>query len=600
MALQGNLPHPKRYITSHNAQGQAIIDQTFPPEAPFYELRGGDAAFAQCYVTENYPPQLADGADLKAYGRFLEKPPGLIISTGTVLRYVDMPPKHESPMHQTVSMDYGVVLEGEVELVLDSGETQKLSRGDICVQRATMHTWRNLKHIHDALFKNGAAIRQAMLEDTRYRSIEVDLEYWLALECLAKHFDAIDPESDLNCEYAITRGEDLVEGTEPIGVVVIKPATHCFLYCLVSALAPALSAGNTIIIQADQSMLKTPPIVLVLIEEALDKDIFQTVQQEVDSIDLGCRHIQVLQNGSKIYDSSSGLLSNTDSRVLAVVERGVDIATAADALVVACFGLRGRSLYAPDLVLVNEQVKKEFLIAVSRRAVQLVADYTESPGKLARNEGKSDMIRRVYEEGFATIVSTNPGALILDIHDRTSFLLRDKLQEPCLPVLATTSMEDAIDTSRSYGRSAAIYVFASPPAAKYLCQFMDARVSFVGQVPPALLFSPRAPESKPSIASRECPYHEGQFTISKQQFITCSTLTKALGSILLDPTTAQTKSILCVAPLPPVKRLINKRGVGFFEQGIITGVTLVISVTVSFAGVLGYYIYNVGKQRFPC
>ncbi|KAI0536011.1 hypothetical protein GGR58DRAFT_417768 [Xylaria digitata] len=144
MVLQGNLPHPKRYITSHNAQGQAIIDQTFPPEAPFYELRSGDAAFAQCYVTENYPPQLADGADLKAYGRFLEKPPGLIVSTGTVLRYVDMPPKHESPMHQTVSMDYGVVLEGEVELVLDSGETQKLSRGDICVQRATMHAWRNV------------------------------------------------------------------------------------------------------------------------------------------------------------------------------------------------------------------------------------------------------------------------------------------------------------------------------------------------------------------------------------------------------------------------------------------------------------------------
>ncbi|KAI0536013.1 Aldehyde/histidinol dehydrogenase [Xylaria digitata] len=455
-----------------------------------------------------------------------------------------------------------------------------------------------LKHIHDALFENGAAIRQAMLEDTRYRSVEVELEYWLALECLAKHFDAIDPESSLNREYAITRGEDLIEGTEPIGVVVIEPATHCFLYCLVSALAPALSAGNAIIIQADQSILKTPPIVLASVGDALDKDIFQIVQQEVDSINLGCRHIRVLQNGSKISDSSTGLLSNTEARVLAVVECDVDIAAAADALAAACFGLRGRSPYAPDLVLVNEQVKKEFLIAVSRRAVELVADYTEPRGKLARNEGKSDMIRRVYEEGFATIVSTNPSALILDIHDRTSFLLRDKLQEPCLPVLATTSMEDAIDTSRSYGRSAAIYVFASPPAAKYLCQFMDASVSFVGQVPPALLFSPRAPESKSPLASRECPYHEGQFTISKQQFITCSTLTKTLGSILLNSTTSQAKSVLRAAPLPPVKRLINKRGVGFFEQGIITGLTLVLSVTVSLAGALGYYIYNIGKYRF--
>ncbi|KAJ2997949.1 hypothetical protein NUW58_g484 [Xylaria curta] len=507
MALQGKLPHPKRYITSRNAQGRAVIDQTFPPEAPFYELRSGDAAFAQCYVTESYPPQLADGADLKAYGGFLEQPPGLTVSTGTVLRYVDMPPGLESPMHQTVSMDYGVVLEGEVELVLDSGETRRLTRGDICVQRATMHAWRNmsstdwarmlyilqpvhkfsvngeeikedyggmpgvgrprllhwdpvveesrdllvsgqvgarigysprdvgsarypcktavtgkaqLKQIHDALSENDAAIRQAMLEDTSYRHVEVDLEYWLALECLAKHFDAIDPESALRIEYTIARGEDLVDGTEPVGVVVLETATHCFLYCLMSALAPAISTGNAVIVQVstDKSMLKTPQIVLRLIGDALDKDIFQTVDHEAKSSDLGCRHIRVLQNGGKNPSLPGTLLSNTEARVLAIVERDADIAAAVDALAVACFSLRGRSPYAPDLVLVNEQVKKEFLIAASRAAIELVADHTELQGKLARHESKSDMIRRVDEEGLATMVSTNPSAMILDIHDQ--------------------------------------------------------------------------------------------------------------------------------------------------------------------------------------
>jgi len=47
-------------------------------------------------------------------------------------------------MHRTVSLDYGVVLEGEVELVLDSGETRVLRRGDVAVQRATAHAWRNV------------------------------------------------------------------------------------------------------------------------------------------------------------------------------------------------------------------------------------------------------------------------------------------------------------------------------------------------------------------------------------------------------------------------------------------------------------------------
>ena len=46
-------------------------------------------------------------------------------------------------MHRTVSLDYGVVLEGEVELVLDSGETRIMKRGDVAIQRGTNHAWRN-------------------------------------------------------------------------------------------------------------------------------------------------------------------------------------------------------------------------------------------------------------------------------------------------------------------------------------------------------------------------------------------------------------------------------------------------------------------------
>ena len=64
--------------------------------------------------------------------------------TGTVLRFVDMAPNALSPMHRTVSLDYGVIIEGTVELVLDSGETRVLNRGDVCVQRATAHAWRNV------------------------------------------------------------------------------------------------------------------------------------------------------------------------------------------------------------------------------------------------------------------------------------------------------------------------------------------------------------------------------------------------------------------------------------------------------------------------
>lgn len=143
MALQGKLSTPNRFITTHDEAGKAIIDQSLPAPAPFYSLGEGDAAFAQCYVTSEFPVKLADDADMNSYKAFLSSPPGLTVSGGTVLRYVDMPPGALSPMHRTVSLDYGVVLEGEVDLVLDSGETRAMKRGDICVQRATMHAWKN-------------------------------------------------------------------------------------------------------------------------------------------------------------------------------------------------------------------------------------------------------------------------------------------------------------------------------------------------------------------------------------------------------------------------------------------------------------------------
>lgn len=62
---------------------------------------------------------------------------------GTVLRMIDFTPNVESPMHRALSVDYGVVLEGELELSLDSGEKRIMRRGDCCVQRGTAHKWAN-------------------------------------------------------------------------------------------------------------------------------------------------------------------------------------------------------------------------------------------------------------------------------------------------------------------------------------------------------------------------------------------------------------------------------------------------------------------------
>ncbi|KAK5954678.1 hypothetical protein OHC33_004402 [Knufia fluminis] len=140
--LPNGLPVISRFITDHNAEGQACFSNR-NAEVMSWVAINPVANFALGYTTSRFPVKFADEEDITEYEAYLKDRPGITIPGGTVLRFVDMAPGETSPMHRTVSLDYGVVLEGEVELVLDSGETRTLRRGDVAIQRGTKHAWKN-------------------------------------------------------------------------------------------------------------------------------------------------------------------------------------------------------------------------------------------------------------------------------------------------------------------------------------------------------------------------------------------------------------------------------------------------------------------------
>ena len=133
-----------RHITTHNLGGVAIFSHAIPTEAPVRPVLGGDMESSLMYINSEFPVSMAGDRDLHAYEEYIAKPPAIVIPNGTVCRTVDLPSGYQSPMHRTISCDFGVVLEGEVALVLDSGEEKVLKRGDVAVQRGTNHAWRNV------------------------------------------------------------------------------------------------------------------------------------------------------------------------------------------------------------------------------------------------------------------------------------------------------------------------------------------------------------------------------------------------------------------------------------------------------------------------
>ncbi len=62
---------------------------------------------------------------------------------GTVFGTSDMPPYATSPFHRTTTVDYMVVLKGEIVVRLDDGVEATVKEGDMLVQRGTIHSWIN-------------------------------------------------------------------------------------------------------------------------------------------------------------------------------------------------------------------------------------------------------------------------------------------------------------------------------------------------------------------------------------------------------------------------------------------------------------------------
>ncbi|GAA5984611.1 hypothetical protein JCM10908_003423 [Rhodotorula pacifica] len=135
---QNPLPSIRRVVTTHDDEGTAKvwIDGEVPNLSPPGFTDG--VSFGLAWVTDSSPADCQTTVD----GR--ELPIGELSSEkGSVVRYVDMPPKHVSPMHRTISLDYGFVIYGELELVLPDGSRTSCKQGDVVVQRGTDHQWVN-------------------------------------------------------------------------------------------------------------------------------------------------------------------------------------------------------------------------------------------------------------------------------------------------------------------------------------------------------------------------------------------------------------------------------------------------------------------------
>jgi len=125
----------RRVVTGHDDQGRAkvLIDEQVTNT--FSHRKG--AEFSVIWSSEGFP--VNNDGDEDPSGKKI----GTFIDNGTVFRIVSFAPGVAPRNHRTDSIDYAVVMSGEIDMVLDIG-TVHLKAGDVLVQRGTVHDWVNI------------------------------------------------------------------------------------------------------------------------------------------------------------------------------------------------------------------------------------------------------------------------------------------------------------------------------------------------------------------------------------------------------------------------------------------------------------------------
>jgi hypothetical protein len=156
---------PRRVVTGHNAEGKSIfITDAATPHV--FQRSPGSAVVMELWETNGTPADNRSNADAIARGFRLPPP-----KNGSVFRIIEYPPdsarlkalaaERAGPddgsgwlqaadkggarhlgFHKTSSVDYAIILSGEIVALMDEGEVL-LKAGDVLIQRGTNHAWSN-------------------------------------------------------------------------------------------------------------------------------------------------------------------------------------------------------------------------------------------------------------------------------------------------------------------------------------------------------------------------------------------------------------------------------------------------------------------------
>jgi quercetin dioxygenase-like cupin family protein len=125
----------RRVVTGHDGSGRAVVKIDEVSKNVVSNRPGASASVI--WTTDTFPADNSGDADTSA------KKVATTLPGGTVFRVIEFSPGVSPRVHRTDSIDYAVVISGEIDMELEKGTEVHLKAGDLLVQRGTLHNWIN-------------------------------------------------------------------------------------------------------------------------------------------------------------------------------------------------------------------------------------------------------------------------------------------------------------------------------------------------------------------------------------------------------------------------------------------------------------------------
>jgi uncharacterized cupin superfamily protein len=132
----------RRIVTGHDANGKAVVASDERLTAVSRRI-GANITGCEMWSTDRMPVDNSEEAAAAQRAGFVKRYNYVGTGQGTTFRITEWAPGHARFTHRTETVDYAILLSGEIDLELENDEVVHLKPGDVVIQRGTTHTWVN-------------------------------------------------------------------------------------------------------------------------------------------------------------------------------------------------------------------------------------------------------------------------------------------------------------------------------------------------------------------------------------------------------------------------------------------------------------------------